>query len=410
MRWIVAFAMLLAGSAFAAPTVSPPIPQSVSLQPTARLAEVATRATIPNYFSAANTQFQSRSLHWTRQTLTSVQVCFPNWYTKAGPGDTATGGAATITASFEYPLGTFHQLLFSGSATGAVASGGTLCSDAYASAIPNYAEFAVREHYSNPSGIVVVAYGVNTVLNFDALNFGTNVADQTMGGTVGNTLAIFAAYPAAIIAQSVRPSACLYGDSRAFGLLHIRSDATGDGGELAPRIGPSLAYINMGVPSDIVSGTISSVANRKALSQYCSIGIDELGINDVASNVAPATIASDRTIFANDFAPMPMYGTTLVPYTTTTDACATTANQSLQSFEANRVTFNALVRAGIPGEINYIDLSDMIDPTRSGKWPVNGSANGYAGDTNNICLHENAAGAGIIAQSPLWPNIDFNRY
>lgn len=386
--------------------------------PSSYLGEVATRAAVPNFYSAGYKTFMSRSTHYARQTITSLQIVVPNFYVMSGTGEVSSGGPATYTASIEYPAGTFHQIKFGGATSGVVAADTELLSDPVTVSIPNGQPFWVRMFYTNSAGGGIFRlYSVNqtaAVAFGDATNYTTSPSDQTMGGTVSDSSPLIQNFPAAIVANTVQASICMIGDSRVLGTSDAGSDDSLDTGPIGRYIGQKYGYINMGISGDTANAFVGGPhVNRVALGAYCSVGIDEYGINDIVSAVTSAQLVGFRTSLAGLFPGLQMYGATLEPETTSTDNWATVGNQTLNSYNSVRLTFNAAVAVGIPGELNYIDMSGMVDPTNTGKWPVTGSANGCTIDG----VHENAVSAALANaatacgayQNP-FRNIDFSRH
>ena len=206
---------------------------------------------------------------------------------------------------------------------------------------------------------------------------------------------------------------CLIGDSRTQGIQDLVADASGDIGNLAHYIGATLGYINGGVSGDTAGTALTgSWTNRIALAHYCTSVVDELGINDIATGSSLAVATAARAAVDALFPFVPVYGTTLEPETTSTDSFATTANQTVSAWNATvRIPFNAAIRAGAVGEVNYIDLAHMVDPTDSGKWPVTGAASGCTLDgvhEINVSnqLEQNATPCGVFMNP--FRNIDFS--
>jgi hypothetical protein len=385
--------------------------------PSSYLGEVATRAAVPNFYSAGYKTFMSRSTHYARRTITSLQIVVPNFYVLSGTGEVTSGGVATYTASIEYPAGSFHQITFGGATAGTVAAGSELLSDPVSVSIPNGRAFWVRMFYTNPNGGGVFRlYTVNqtaAVAFGDATNYTSSPTDQTMGGTVFDTSPLVQDFPAAIVANTTQASICLIGDSRVLGTSDAGNDDTLDTGPIGRYLGKKYGYINMGISGDTANAFVGgSHTNRVALGAYCSVGIDEYGINDVVSAVTSAQLVGFRTSIAGLFPTLQVYGTTLEPETTSTDNWATPGNQTLNAYNSVRNTFNAAVLAGIPGELDYIDTAGMVDPINSGLWPTTGTAFGCTLDG----VHENATSAQLsnngnvcgVYNNP-FRNIDFSR-
>lgn len=383
--------------------------------------EVATRATLASSWAANTTgnSFNARSAHYARQSITTLQVGFSNFANILNAGEEGNGSAATVTGAIEYPAGVFTQLKFSGTAQGVIANDSYLVSDFARVLIPNGAKFWVREWYSNPNGFPYAPFisppGSQMTNIGDLLQWGTGVADMTMGGTLTNSGSTSYSYPIAIVAPTTQAAACLFGDSRMLGLKDVRNDATGDGGPISRAIGPRYPYILLATGSDTVGGTLAATANRVSLSKYCSFGIDEYGINDLYNNNnLSSAVISNLNTFNALFPSLQMYGATLEPESTSTDSWATTGNQTISNTTNNtaRLAVNSAIRAGLATELNYLDIAHMIDPNDTGIWPATGAAGGCTIDG----IHENTASAILSTQATacgafynILRNIDFSR-
>lgn len=357
----------------------------------AYLGQIATRSWIPNNFFATNKQIMSRTFHYARDVISSLQIVIPNFtvVSAAAPnmGENGPGATATVTASIEYPAGTFHQATFSGSTSGTIADGGMIVTDPIAVSIPNGAQFFCRIWYSCAAGII---YGTssNGMSTGDGVAFGVTTPDLTMSGTVTQATNITGVAPAALIAMTKKRSVALLGNSRGYGASDT-GDSSGDLGEMARSIGPSLAYLNLCVPSDraIDFTTGSHSTNRRALMSYASSRVSEFGINDVTQGAAPSAIVSALQTIAG-YKTTPIWQTTISPQTTSTDSWATTANQTPNANNSNRVSLNGSIRAGLAGFAGFFEIADVNESARdSGKWVVNGVAN-YATPDG---IHENRA-------------------
>jgi hypothetical protein len=235
----------------------------------------------------------------------------------------------------------------------------------------------------------------------DADTFGTGTpTDDVNSGTIAPSNGQFAWVPTAIIGYSSAAAVCLVGDSRSSGSIDLLSDATGDTGDLARAIGPVLAYTKLSAPISKAQAAVSNFSNRLRMVSYCTHVIDDYGINDAAAATPSATIATYRASLAALFS-KPTFGTTLPAETSSTDSWATTANQTTT---VDPSAFNALVRAGIAGEVGYFDLAVAVDPGGIKKWPVSripGAATGTTGFATTDGVHGTAILNTIIAQSGL---------
>jgi hypothetical protein len=367
----------------------------------AALRSIATRSQVPQSLSATNKQFMSRSRHICRTSVSQLKIVVANFF--GSNVDFLPGGPATYTASIEYPAGTFTQVTFSGSATGTVADGDFLLSDFVNVTIPQDADFFVRMFYNNAAGIVFCGMNHQDTANGDQFAFAVSgVVDMTMGGTIPST-AGNAAFPAAIVGMSTKPVVALIGDSRCYGQADTYVGTSGNRGEIAPSIAPSLATLSVATPSDRCSAWPTNHPKRLALVKaYATHAVVQLGINDFAGNRTAAQVQTDNLAIGAAIA-LPSWYCTVAPKTTSTDSFATLANQTINAQDAARVTYNNAVRAGLPGASGFFEIADPTESSRdSGKWIVNGTANFATSDG----LHENhPANAAITASGNIDPSV-----
>lgn len=359
------------------------------------IGQVATRAQLLNWTNGTNKQMMSRTLHKARENIYKLKIAIPNWYvaTQVSPNDGSeanNGASTTCTASIEYPVGTFTQVLFSGSAIGTNPAGGTLLSDWVNVTIPNGAEFYVRLWTNNATGLV---YQNNHVAQNGEMNaYGVTTPDLTMGGSFTGASNIIQA-PCAIIGYATQPSYFLAGDSRCLGITDS-ADISRNVGELARTLGNKFAYINAGIPSDRVQFASTLYTKRLALSQYCSHIVSNYGINDNRSdggNRTSAQVMADYVTFSALFGGKPFYACTVAPYTSSSDSWATTANQStaVNTNHAQLLVMNDAIRAGgVTSAWGVIDIWNAV--TTSGVWTPNLTGDG---------LHENRRGALVLQAS-----------
>jgi hypothetical protein len=366
--------------------------------------QVATRCDIPNSWNATYTAVRSRSGHIARSTITKLKLLFPNWWVDgmimgSSFAEMPVSGTRSILASIEYPSGTFTRVTFSGGNTGTLPSGGSLLSDAVNVSIPNGATFWVRNVFTGGGGMFSTGdVGENSPAVFNSTTFGdtcdiNTATDNTMGGTYGGTDASPYIYrPVAILAQTTNPSVLMIGDSRCHGSGGA-ADTTGDYGEVARSVGPYHGYTNYSMGSYAASHVVSSHSRLATLAPYYSHFICQLGINDFAdaSLTASALLTRLQTIWGY-FSGLTICQTTLSPSTTSTDGWATTANQTIKSYEAARSGLNDLLRAGPTGLNVLFEVADATESARnSGKW----KAPGYTADG----VHETSTGYIAIKDS-----------
>ncbi len=360
-----------------------------------RVGQIATACELNNWTNGSNKQMMSRKMHKARDNMYGFKIAYGNWYCalQVAPsnGTEANNGAdSTITASIEYPVGTFTRVTFGGSASGTVPAGSTLFSDEINVFIPNGATFYVRLWTKNATGLV---YNNNHIAMTGEMNaYGVTTPDLTMGGSFATATNIMQA-PCAIIGVTSKPSVWLAGDSRMQGIKDT-GDASGNVGEGARSIGNQFAYINAGVASDRVQLAAANYTRRLALAQYCTHVVSNYGINDNRSNGGNRTSAqviTDLNTFAGLFGGKPFYQCTIPSYTSSTDGWTTTANQStaINTNHAQLLVLNDSIRGGsINACWGVFDLYNICTPT--GVWVPNFTDDG---------LHELRRGALAIQSS-----------
>jgi hypothetical protein len=285
-----------------------------------------------------------------------------------------------VTASVEYPAGTFTQLLFSGSSSANITNGNYVLSDFASVNIPDRVEFFVRIYYTNAAGIIWTNGDLSVG---EAMTYGVSgVIDQTMSGTVVTTAGgANVMRPLAILGYTRKPTAGLVGDS----IVQLGADTLASGipdlGELARSIGSSLGYLNLAVSGEqLMSGSINK---RLDFLACCTHIFNNYGINDFFAGKTAAQIITAQANLRGQakIAGKPFYVATVTPRCTSTDSFATTGNQTKFSGDAERVSYNNCVRAGLSGVTGFFEMADLAESARdSGVWPVNGAANWSTAD------------------------------
>jgi len=385
--------------------------------------QVATRCYYPRNKDATNTQGMYRSFHIARDAITSLKVEFPNVMgvngttTPSGSGqDVGSGGAMNITASVEYPAGTFTQLKFSGVAQGSIPDVSLLQSDALAVTIPKNARFWIRSY--------VVCQGSGRLLTFltttsnnnqnvlgEAANYGTTgITDLTLGGNISNTVAGGNIYmPTRILGNTAKRSFLGFGDSKMAALSTLgNKDQSGDVGEIFPSIGKTHAYTSLAVGGDLVTQMTANSTVRKTFigSNFTDV-ILQAGINDITNGVSAADLLTATNVLANlaIAAGLRVWKCTIAPSATSSDSFATYANQTVAANEAVRTAYNDLIRNEVRTDNGgYIDIADIMEvgpsgfPKRnSGRWMFGGT-----GDPNAFTfdgLHESSQGNKVIERT-----------
>ena len=385
------------------------------------LGAVATHTTVNGNLNTADTTAMSRSPHFARDNITSLQVVLSNFYVYTGfSAEAGPGNAASVTASIEYPAGTCNQLKFSGSTTGSIPNDSTLITDSLSVTIPKDALFWVRIWTSSAGGMPYDQDGgQKDTQDGEQMAVGTTaspVADATACQTITDNYG-YSRKPLAIIGLTQRPTVCLIGDSFLHGAMDSTTTTRHDNGILAPSVGPTFAYLNLAADGDQSSAVTLSThwSNRGRMLQYCTHVIWEYGNNDIDNSVTPATVLSNFATLRAAWPNATLYPnspccqwwmTTLSPVVTTTDSLKTVANQTPYNGSGTaRTTYNDGLRASLPsGVAGYIEVAgtgtqasppnhkQTMSSLDSNAWTVYGdgvTANWMSGDA----LHLNTAGA-----------------
>jgi hypothetical protein len=365
--------------------------------------QVTNRIYAPNTLGPVSTatQCMARSYHVAKDNLTSIKIAWAGWAvltsdsTPTGTGqETAASAALTVSASVEFPVGTFTQVLFSGSANGSIATGATLFSDATTVSIPEGSQFFVRTYLrsSGSSGNGMPFLGPGTVTSptynagGEALDCATSVTNQTLSGTVTANIPNADIYPVAIVGTTTKPCFFIAGDSIGMGSGDT-IDQSGDAGPIARSLQGKYAYINMAVQGDLASFAKTNYAKRGALVQFCKNAISEYGVNDVFVGLSTQSqLQSDLGtvwgILATDGASK-IFQSTITPETTSTDGWATPINQALLSSAQNTVrnAVNAYVRQ-VPAPLTgFLEIANQIELVNGvGLWNAPGGGEPYTAD------------------------------
>lgn len=348
---------------------------------TATLRAVATGTQFPSARSLTFKQALSRSRHQMMASVTGVRLVLPNFF-GVNP-EAGLGGTTSVTASIEYPVGTFTQVTNGGSPTIAIADNSFAVTDMANVTIPAGAYFYVRMFYQSATGITYITYAAGPtaqdLVNGEALNYATSgLTDLTMGGTITNLNTLVMARPAAILGFSSVPAVFIVGDSRAFGHSDGYSNGITTTGEIARGVGTRFPYILSAQDGGSLSNWVTRAnANQVAIAKYATHVINQYGTNDFYAGARTlAQMTNDSIAFLSYFPGMPAFKTTIGPETTSTDSWATVANQTVITGNTPRIAFNDMVRNnGLPGYAGWFDLADSYETSRdSGFYIVNGTA------------------------------------
>jgi lysophospholipase L1-like esterase len=233
----------------------------------------------------------------------------------------------------------------------------------------------------------------------EALNANTNLVTA---GTVTNGSGNQLFGPSAILgvpATSGQPVIGIIGDSIIAGLGESSGVSTPQPapGYWIRALNNNYSFVHVAMSSDGASLWNASVVNiqrRIQLLDWCTHFIVALGTNGQGTAQADLT-----TLFATLAAyRVPIWVSTIIPRTTSSDSWATTANQTVTANEAARVSTNAFIR-GVPTNVTgFFEAADAVETARdSGKWQSVGSGLPAAITADGV--HPNTAGHTQIAAS-----------
>lgn len=361
----------------------------------------------------------SRSRHFARTGVASLQVAFPNWvinwfYGTPNFAEAGSGAIMTLTAAVEY-AGVSTPFKWSGNTSVTIADGATSpLSDPLSVVIQQGDPFFIRSFYSLVSGDVILNTGSGISSSVSGANAAngeqcrSNTTDQTTAtGNLTGGLQVDGLIYRPILLVATLPTDTkaflIVGDSRNDGYRDVYTGISNDRGEMPRTVGGTFGYANCSVPGDNASNFIASHARRVALAAYFSHVICAYGINDIDGNTA-AFVAAKLATLAGYFS-IPVYQTTLGPVTDSTDAWATLVNQTPNASRVHRVELNnTYIRGGgIAGMAGFVEVADALESARdSGLWKVNGTANWFTDDTIHETNNANLAIQAALISNPLF--------
>lgn len=365
------------------------IPQSAVVdldkQPAVYVGQIATRCMPPNQSIGSRTWQMTRSFHKARGKIKNPLMVFANYYLNGSASETASGGTMTIKASIEYPAGVFtlaNENISAGNNPVSFPAGNITLN--FNVEIPEDADFFVRTLLQMSGGgnmpyKIYQTSAANAQAAGEGFENGTGtIADKTTSGTV--TPSALTYMPIVIAAKTTKPSVLIFGDSIQEGGAEGVTDMTYDLGYAPRTIGKVFGYSSLAVSGTSLQQYLASTHTyRDAILQYFTHIVNAYGVNDVLGSRTAAQLKTDRETFAALYPTKKVIGTTLLPYTTSTDGLQTLANQTATNATNLAINeFNRLARAGIVGEKYLWDVANAIDPYRNGKWPVTRNPNDTA--------------------------------
>lgn len=372
----------------------PPNPAAV-VSPTPYLGLVGSRTGIPDT-SVANAQpWMVRFGFYARDAITALKCCWSNWY-----GDEQDpGGTMTLTASVEYPAGTFTQLQFSGSATGVTATKTNIWTDMVTipGGIPEGALAWIRFRRTCSVNYVGASNSKVNVAMGDMTE--QNGADTTMGGTITPT-GTGLLTPSAIVGLTTKRTLAVIGDSIQAGQGDDATTPPVHYGTVLHALGMTYANTNLGLPGRKASGFLATHALRDDILQYASDIVNAYGVNDIfVDHVSAATLETTQAAIRALYPSKRYFLTTLTPETTSTDSFKALSDQTARVDDPARVTYNAnrLAAPTSLGATGVLNCAAVLESGSTSKWKVDGTAFKYTVDGT----HPSAFGYALFDTSGL---------
>lgn len=319
-----------------------------------------------------------------------LQVAWPNYY---GVSETGTGAPITITASLKTTDGAvLGQFKFGGTATGTIASKDDLTSDRLKlpSTVLAGTDRVLSFHWSGANGVPCIT-GAGRMSTARGDKIEQTATDKTMGGTVVDGGLNLGMFPVRIIGKNSGKTIVLAGDSKVHGVLDVM-DTTGNVGELERSFAPSVACINIAVSGDTANNFANNAysirARRMACASYGTHIVSNFATNDIAIPRTAAQLITDHQKMNTTFWPgKPYYLLTCTPHTAGTYTAVNGSDQTVDSNDAARLTFNTTVRAGASGFTGFYDTTPVACLAgNNAKWNADGTPGKYTADG----IHETA--------------------
>lgn len=315
--------------------------------------------------------------HVATRSFYGVRLVYTNW--KAGTANTEQNGANDITvrAAVEPAGNLVIPVTFNGNRSVVISPGGTAISDPVGIDVVKGATFSTRTYVSITAGTFPIN-NIPTASSGEGNNYANPAgADLTDAGSasltgVGTNALVYG--PAAILGNVIdpdRPVIGILGDS----IFNGTGDNSYANGGLAQRaLNNNYSFQKVAFPGEALTGWLGSSGfgdtRCRRVGLLALVGCTHIVTDYTVNSLATTTIQPDAVkawrVMAK-VAPGNVFVTTLTPQTTTTDAWATTANQSIQyptDREPRRLAFNAWIRDGAP--IDATDTPQAVGASGAG--------------------------------------------
>lgn len=362
-------------------TTGAPISVVGSVSRSAYLGQVASRCLMPvaTLAPGSGTWTSGRTLHFTAVPIFNPIFVFPSWWLANTNVETNVAGGSCKSA-IEISLGVRSYQNLEGDS--AFINGYAI--NTFSGVIIPAGFYWIDHLQRGPNGVVYIgAQGQGySPARGEGWAFGTGVpTDYTLAGTPPASFNNSQGYgPILILGQTTRPSFLISGNSRAVGLADFFSDASGDQGDFPRLIGQTYGYTNIAIGgsrlstfnaaskifrNQIINGTIAGINTGVPYHSHY-VGYDL--INDLSGgDTAVAAVARIVTQAASIGAGQKYVAVTTAPLTTSTDNWVSIGNQAAAQ---PTLQVNNAIRAGLVGVSIIADMADIVDPYRTGKWPV----------------------------------------
>lgn len=416
-------------------------PKLLRLTRARQLAPVADRASLPFATGLSNgtvTSGTARLRHTVLQTSHGIVLAFSNTINSAG-FESNGPQPITVSACIEHAVSQKTPAYFNGQRQITIAPGGTAYTDPIGVVLAKGVVFYTSTYISVASAATKFPQAgyITLASDTEGNNYGAPGAELTNTGDANPTGGADARVygPTAILGQPVNPASVLgiVGDSIAAGGGDVASGQ--DKGWITRALGNNYAYQRVALTGQTIAGWYIQEGGAKWRQQgilervgpthiLCELGINSIstGFASMASQALGDGKRGPWSALSN-FG-VPVWVTTLTPSTTSTDAWATVANQTVTANEAARVSYNNWIRDGAPitaapssggvaaavgstGTIRmgqpghplagYIEVADLAESARdSGKWKA-----GYTVDG----LHPNQTAHAALAAALVPANL-----
>lgn len=373
--------------------------------------------------STAAPGFNLMAVRWHQSPSVPIDSLVAVWfagYQDQSLGLLPIGNDLTVSAAMMYPPangpGSAKAFSKNGQYQFTCPNGGFVMSDPLSVYIPANAQYRLRSWVS-PGSAGYIPYGMpcmgssngGELSGFgstatDQVSYASGQADTTQASTSASTNATSdTCYEPTIIGMPSAQVPCfaLLGDSLTYGALEVGvgGGATASGaGDALGNVGHWQRAIHLNGQEYLGMGISGSELNTWATPGYsnyiwtisrlaCNRAIIALGTNDAGTFTTSVMLANIQLMVnqANLWANK-VYIATLPPRVTTTDNCATLANQTVDTARTPTIdAFNAALLAGQITGATVIDIHGVYaDSVQTDKWRVDGGAWGQDGTHPSI--------------------------